>query len=451
MGGELTVGDYVTLQRGTTYKGQLVGKPGPALLGLGSIIPGGGFREGDYKTYGGDCPPKLMLCPGDIFASLKGATKDGKMIGSVARVPRSVPSGRLTQDTVKLEFKGANKEVSDYLYWVLRTPQYRDYCDRHATGSAVVALSREAFLNYPVPPITSIRKKIVSILEFIESKIELNRQINQTLEQIAQTIFKSWFVDFEPVKAKIEAKAAGRDPERAAICAISGKLEPELDQLSPEQYQQLAATAALFPDELVESKLGLIPKGWEVGTVDEEFDLTMGQSPPGNTYNESQEGLPFYQGRTDFGFRFPTHRVFCTAPTRFADVGDTLVSVRAPVGDINMAAERCCIGRGVAATRHKSRSRSYTYYFMRSIHEVFNRFEAEGTVFGSISKKDFHNIQCVKSSVKIVNEFERLISPVDEMVASNEKSTRTLATLRDTLLPKLLSGEIVVNDVVNGD
>ena len=111
-------------------------------------------------------------------------------------------------------------------------------------------------------------KKIVSFAKAVDDKILLNGQINQTLEQIAQTIFKSWFVDFEPVKAKIEAKAVGRDPECAAMCAISGKLEPELDQLPPEQRQQLAATAALFPDELVESELGLIPVGWSPVKVD---------------------------------------------------------------------------------------------------------------------------------------------------------------------------------------
>jgi len=181
MAGKETVGDYVTLQRGTTYKGNLVGKPGPALLGLGSIYPGGGFREGDYKTYGGDCPPKLMLFPGDLFVSLKGATKDGKMIGSVARVPPSVPSGRLTQDTVKLEFGKADTETKNFLYWVLRTPQYRDYCDGRATGSAVVALSRDDFLDYPVPPITATRKRIVESLEKLDDKIDLNRRMNATL------------------------------------------------------------------------------------------------------------------------------------------------------------------------------------------------------------------------------------------------------------------------------
>jgi type I restriction enzyme S subunit len=90
----------------------------------------------------------------------------------------------------------------------------------------------------------------------------------------------------------------------------------------------------------------------------------MGQSPPGNTYNEADVGLPFYQGRADFGFRYPKRRVFCTAPTRAAKAGDTLISVRAPVGDINMTAEDCAIGRGVAAARHKTGSRSYSYQFM---------------------------------------------------------------------------------------
>jgi hypothetical protein len=157
MASKSTVGEYVSLQRGTTYKGDLVGKPGPALLGLGSIRPGGGFRDSDYKTYGGECPDKLMLVPGDLFASLKGATKDGEMIGSIARVPPTVLSGRLTQDTVKLVFKNSDQETRSYLYWLLRTQHYRAYCAARATGSSVVALSREDFLGYPAPPRNAAR------------------------------------------------------------------------------------------------------------------------------------------------------------------------------------------------------------------------------------------------------------------------------------------------------
>ena len=125
-------------------------------------------------------------------------------------------------------------------------------------------------------------------------------------------------------------------------------------------------------------------------------------------------GFAFYQGRADFGIRFPTRRVYCTAPTRLANAGDTLISVRAPVGDINMATERCAIGRGVAAARHKTSSRSYSYQFMHSIEEVFVRFEGEGTVFGSIGKKDFHAIPCIVPIRVNVLAFERYLLPIDD-------------------------------------
>lgn len=261
------------------------------------------------------------------------------------------------------------------------------------------------------------QRAIAHILGTLDDKIELNRRMSETLEAMARALFKSWFVDFDPVRAKAE----GRDP---------GLPEPIAD---------------LFPDSFEDSELGEIPRGWKVGTVDEEFNLTMGQSPPGETYNEAEEGLPFFQGRADFGFRFPIPRVYCTAPTRFAEAGDTLISVRAPVGDINMADTRCCIGRGVAAARHKTGSRSYTYYFMRSIEEVFDRFEAEGTVFGSISKKDFHNIRHVIPLVMVVTAFERFAAPIEEKIAINDHESHSLASLRDSMLPKLISGEVRVN------
>jgi type I restriction enzyme S subunit len=172
----------------------------------------------------------------------------------------------------------------------------------------------------------------------------------------------------------------------------------------------------------------------------------MGQSPPGETYNEAGDGIPFYQGRADFDFRYPKVRMFCTAPTRFASAGDTLVSVRAPVGDMNMVVKQCCIGRGVAAVRHKSGSRSYTYYFMRSLKPEFARFEAEGTVFGSIGKADFQRIACVVAPPQVVEAFEELMFPFDQRIENNEKESLTLDAIRDALLPKLMSGEIRVKD-----
>lgn len=232
----------------------------------------------------------------DVLISIVGT------IGLVSIVDKRFHLASQTENSAKLI--GLDRIDGLCLYYYLISSTGQNHIKQATVGAVQAKLPLYNIEKIPVVwPARTEREKIVEYLCPVDDKIELNRQINQNLEQIAQAIFKSWFVDFEPIKAKIEAKAAGRDPARAAMCAISGKSESELDQLPPEHYQQLAATAALFPDELVESELGLIPEGWEVGTVDEEFDLTMGQSPPGNTYNESKEGLPFYQGRTDFGFR----------------------------------------------------------------------------------------------------------------------------------------------------
>ena len=287
-----------------------------------------------------------------------------------------------------------------------------------ATGSTFPNVSREQIreIECNIPPLTE-QKAIAAVLGALDDKIELNRRMNATLEAMSRALFQSWFVDFDPVRAKLDGRpTAALDP----------------------------ATAALFPASFQESALGEIPKGWTAGTVVEGFNLTMGQSPPGDTYNEEENGVPFYQGRTDFGFRFPTRRIYCSAPTRYAKPGDTLVSVRAPVGAINMANEECCIGRGVAAVRHKSGATSFTYHSMANLYPDFARFEAEGTVFGSINKDSFEKLRFVIPPDEIVAAYERQAGPLDEQIRTLENQSRTLATLRDTLLPKLLSGELSV-------
>ncbi len=262
------------------------------------------------------------------------------------------------------------------------------------------------------------QRAIAHILGTLDDKIELNRRMNETLEAMARALFQSWFVDFDPVHAKME----GRD---------TGLPKPISD---------------LFPDHLVDSERGEIPEGWKIKSLRECFRLTMGQSPPGNTYNDRSDGLPFFQGRTDFGFRFPENRKFCTAPTRVAQPGDTLVSVRAPVGDINMAWEECCIGRGVAALRHQSGSSSFTYYSAWAVQNKIREYEDTGTVFGAINRKQFEALQTLEPSPDIVNAFDAQAGPVDVRIRNNVTESRILTTLREILLPKLISGETRLRD-----
>jgi type I restriction enzyme S subunit len=305
-----------------------------------------------------------------------------------------------------------------YASLYLGHPAIRQWIVQHAVGATMPNLNTEimAAIPFAVPPLPE-QKRIAHILGALDDKIELNRRMNATLEGISRAIFKSWFVDFDPVRQK-----------------IAGKQPVGMD----------AQTAALFPDSFEDSEIGEVPKGWGSGVVGDLYDITMGQSPPGETYNESGEGLPFFQGRADFSFRYPERRVFCTAPTRFAAPGDTLVSVRAPVGDCNMAQETCAIGRGVAAVRHKTGAASFTYYGMQALSFSFDKFNGEGTVFGSMGKKDFHGIKCVAPAEDVIRAFTAVTDPRDQQVENLERHTATLAALRDTLLPKLLSGEIRV-------
>lgn len=420
MAGENTVGDYVTLQRGITYKGNLVGKPGPALLGLGSIHPGGGFREGDYKTYGGECPPKLMLFPGDLFVSLKGATKDGKMIGSVARVPSSVVSGRLTQDTVKLEFRDSKREAAKFLYWILRTPQYRDYCDGRAMGSAVVALSRDDFLNYPVPPITKTRLGIVELLEKLEDKIELNRRMNTTLEAMARALFQSWFVGFDPVRAKLD----GRQP-------------PNLDP----------ATAALFPEHLEQGKGGMLPRGWRHAAIEEVCAInawTLGKDDDLETL-EYVEISEVSRGNIGNIATYQRGEEPSRARRRLRH-GDTVLStVRPDRGSYFLAlsppANRVA-STGFAALTPTKVPWSFIHAAMTQS-EVSDHLGqmADGGAYPAVRPEIIGAMQvALPDESKILEAFHRTCAPLFEQAEANRTQSRNLATLRDTLLPKLMSG-----------
>ncbi len=349
--------------------------------------------------------------PGDILFVNKATP------GRVCLVPDPVDFC-IAQDMVAVR-ADPNKVYPRYLFAVLRSPIAQDRIARMHVGTLIPHFKKGDFDKLFLPLPGSDEQQFIGDFYFdLSAKIDLNRRRSETLEAMARALFKSWFVDFDPVRAKAE----GRDP---------GLPKPLAD---------------LFPARLVDSELGGIPEGWEVGCVDDEFDLTMGQSPPGKTYNETGEGLPFYQGRADFGSRFPTRRVYCTAPARKAKAGDTLISVRAPVGDINMATEDCAIGRGVAAARHRSGSRSYSYQFMVGLEEVFGRFEAEGTVFGSIGKKDFHAISCARPPRAVIAEFEAMLAPIDSRIDVTERESRNLVCLRDVLLPTLISGELRIGD-----
>ena len=186
---------------------------------------------------------------------------------------------------------------------------------------------------------------------------------------------------------------------------------------------------------------------WKEGSLSDVADITMGQSPSGSSYNEDGIGTTFFQGRAEFGFRFPSVRLFTTEPKRMACANDTLMSVRAPVGDLNVAHTDCCIGRGLAAIHSKTNHQSFVHYTMFSLKKQLDVFNGEGTVFGSINRNSLNEMSIIIPSDEALDEFESLVSPMDKMIRNNYDEICRLEAIRDSLLPKLMSGEIDFSNI----
>ena len=230
---------------------------------------------------------KGKLVRNDVVLTTRGT------VGNVGFFSDSVPFQHVRINSGMVVLRSDQRQLASYfLYLFVRSALFMEQVKALQSGSAQPQLPIRDMkrIEIPIPPIHE-QAGICAVLGALDDRISLLRETNATLEAIAQALFKSWFVDFDPVRAKMEGRA-------------------------PEGMDE--ATAALFPDALEESDLGWVPKGWRHSTVGESFILTMGQSPPGETYNGAGNGLPFYQGRTDFGFRFPTQRIYCNAPTRVA-------------------------------------------------------------------------------------------------------------------------------------
>ena len=238
-------------------------------------------------------------------------------------------------------------------------------------------------MKIPLPSIDA-QNRIVSIVCDINYKIELNNKINDNLQQQAKSLYEEMFLN-----------------------------NPDADMVS--------------------------------GTLSDIATITMGQSPSGSSYNEDSVGEVFYQGRAEFGFRFPTRRLFTTEPKRMAEPGDVLLSVRAPVGDLNVAYEKCCIGRGLGAIHSKTGASSFMLYTMFALKPQLDVFNGEGTVFGSINRDGLSNLPVNIPSAEIIAKFEAVVRPMDNLIRTNYEEICRLQSIRDNLLPKLMSGEIDVS------
>ncbi len=299
------------------------------------------------------------------------------------------------------------KLLPEYLMMWFRRADFDRYARYMSHGSTREAFGWDEMCDVELP-VPSIEKQASIVKEYktITDRIKLNEQLNQKLEETAQAIYKEWFVDFE-------------------FPDVNGK---------PYKF---SGGEMEYSDEL-----GMeVPKGWENSTLSEIANILMGQSPSGDTYNQDEHGEIFYQGRTEFGFRFPTVKTYTTEPKRMAKKGDILMSVRAPVGDVNIAGEDCCIGRGVGSLSSKIDCNSFMYYLMQNIQTMFNTSNDGGTVFGSITKDELHDIKILKPRDEVIIKFENTIQSIDKQISFKCNEIQLLEVLRKTLLSKMATIE----------
>ncbi len=306
------------------------------------------------------------------------------------------------------------------------------------------------------------QEQMVKVLGDLDDKIAVNRRINQTLEAMAQAIFKSLFVDFDPVKAKIAAKEEGRDPLRAAMSAISGKPDAEIDALPPEQYAQLAATAALFPDEMEESELGEIPRGWACGALGDICSFTAGSAFKPEHQGSTEGDYPFIKvsdmnlaGNEVFiqsannyvskaqqsEMKAKLHPVGATV---FAKIGVALISNRRRL----LTTPTIIDNNLMSASPVEGKSGQFFLYSLLSTLD-FNTL-VSGTALPYINVSDLKKIPIVRPPYDACHAFEAKASSMFSTMQTLAAQSSTLAITRDALLPKLLLGEIEASEIFEG-
>ncbi len=310
-----------------------------------------------------------------------------------------------------LVFRAKSGHSQEFLYASLLQDSFYDYVMKGKKGSKMPRGDKAQIMRYSIPKLSLAEEACIGniILSFC-TKININRQINDNLEAMAKQLYDYWFVQFDfPNEDGKPYKSSG------GAMVWNEKLKRE------------------------------IPQGWSNGVLSDVANITMGQSPDGSSYNEDGEGIIFYQGSTDFGLRFPDIRQYTTSPSRYANKGDILMSVRAPVGALNIANNDCCIGRGLSALSSKIGSMTHLYYLMNDFRLKFEGMNSAGTTFGSITKDELFSLPVIIPTKSVISEFEQVCEPIFDKQMIIGEEINGLTKQRDELLPLLMNGQASVN------
>ena len=406
------LGELVAVTRGASLSGNYYSTKGEYIrLTCGNFdYRNNCFKENTSKDnlfYTGVFKAEFLLEKGDIITPL--TEQAIGLLGTTARIPES---GKYiqSQDIALIKCK-ADRIDPTFCYYLISSRFVRDQLSAAAQQTKIRHTSPDKIKDCTVwIPELDDQKAIGRLLASLDEKIQLNKRINDNLEAMAKQLYDYWFVQFDfPNEEGEPYKSSG------GAMVWNGKLKR------------------------------MIPQGWNNGILSDVANITMGQSPDGSSYNELGEGSIFYQGSTDFGLRFPSIRQYTTSPNRCANKGDILMSVRAPVGALNIANNDCCIGRGLSALSSKIGSITHLYYLMNDFRLKFEGMNSAGTTFGSITKDELFNLPVVIPTKSVISEFEKVCEPIFDKQMIIGEEINVLTKQRNELLPLLMNGQATIN------
>ncbi|MCD8266021.1 MAG: restriction endonuclease subunit S [Prevotellaceae bacterium] len=357
----------------------------------------------DDLYYIGDFKPQFLMEEGDIITPL--TEQAVGLLGSCAIIPEG---GKYiqSQDVAKVVCKEGLID-KDFAFYLISSDIVKRQLSASAQQTKIRHTSPDKIKDCVVwLPSLQEQRSIGSFLRSIDRKIGVCRGVCRVLEGMARELYEYWFVQFD-----------FPDPQGRPYRASGGRM---------------TWNPSLKRD---------IPQGWSSGTLSDMANVTMGQSPDGSSYNDEGIGTVFYQGCSDFGIRFPKPRLYTTEPKRFAKKGEILMSVRAPVGTLNIANSDCCIGRGLSALSSKHNSMTYLYYMLDDLRAAFDVQNTSGTTFGSITKDELLNLPAILPANDAIEAFEKVCNPIFQKQMQLGEEIATLSRLRDELLPVLMSGQ----------
>jgi len=414
------LGDLISLKGGFAYKGEFLGLSGAVLLGMGVVSHSERFLKDGIRRYSGELPSAHRVSAGDMVIATRQQSDNLPILGCPALVPKDLPSDDIVVGTNLYKVTNTSDLENQFLYWLLRGKEYRRRIIDCSKGTTVRMITKDAIEDFCFlyPPLET-RNEITGFLDALDERITLLRETNSTLEAIAQAMFKSWFVDFDPVRAKIE-----------------GKLPEGMDE----------ATAALFPDAFEETELGVVPRGWRVEALDDVADflngLALQKFPPTGFDDLPVIKIAQLRKGDTAGADLASGSI---KPEYIIRNGDVLFSWSG-----SLEVEIWCGGVG-ALNQHlfkvsSSRFEKWFYYLWTRHHlESFRQIAAsKATTMGHIQRGHLSSAKVNVPTDSVLKVADAVFTPIVERIVQNALQANTLATLRDTLLPRLISGRLSI-------